>query len=147
MNPSDPIAQNDEQVRIQEERSDQQLLFNMVSLQRMLGQSYSQNADLVRLLERAKEQNLELLEKMQELGAKRVEHVEIRGETMFVDLWYPDTENSKFRDIHISLIDVRAADDIKISYDKDRDGWLVEDFDEEEVAFIEGNISERNGQS
>lgn len=41
-----------------------------------------------------------------------------------VDLWYPRREN-RYKSIRISLMDVRAANDIMISYDFDRDGWVV----------------------
>lgn len=41
-----------------------------------------------------------------------------------VDLWYPRKEN-RYKSIRISLMDVRAANDIMISYDFDRDGWVV----------------------
>ena len=40
------------------------------------------------------------------------------------ELWYP--RNPGNRDVvHVSLIDVRAADDLIISYDFDRDGWRI----------------------
>ncbi len=38
-----------------------------------------------------------------------------------IDLWYPDPEDY----VQVSLIHTRAADDIRISYDFDRDGWVV----------------------
>ena len=41
-----------------------------------------------------------------------------------VDLWYPRIEE-RYKSIRISLMDVRAANDILISYDFDRDGWVV----------------------
>lgn len=69
-------------------------------------------------------------------------------DTISVDLWYPRNEN-RYKKIVISLMDVRAANDITISYDFDRDGWVIESdlhnpliVDEEqseelhEVAFI-----------
>ena len=43
---------------------------------------------------------------------------------MRVDLWYPQVRDMKF--IEISLIDVRANDGIRIHYDFDRDGWVIE---------------------
>lgn len=61
-----------------------------------------------------------------------------------VELWYPRIE--RIKTIQVGLIDVRAADHIRISYDFDRDGWVIQqqsgisDDDEEvwqEVAFIE----------
>ena len=68
-----------------------------------------------------------------------------------IDLWYPDTPTADVKKIIIGLMDVRAADDIRVSYDKKRDGWKIEqasifewesddtefDQDWQEVAFIE----------
>lgn len=67
-----------------------------------------------------------------------------------VELWYPRNKDSaKF--IVLGLVDVRAADDIRVSYDFDRDGWRIEqagkfeweagdpncgDQDWQEVAFV-----------
>lgn len=45
---------------------------------------------------------------------------------LHIDLWYPDTPGSEIKKFVIGLMDVRAADDIRISYDKDRDGWKIE---------------------
>jgi len=41
-----------------------------------------------------------------------------------IELSYPRQRDIKF--IHVGLSDVRATDDIRISYDFDRDGWLIE---------------------
>lgn len=42
-----------------------------------------------------------------------------------VNLWYPRCdENAKL--IVIDLVDVRAADGIRVSYDFERDGWKIE---------------------
>lgn len=49
---------------------------------------------------------------------------EIHGDTARVDLNYPRSEPVKF--IQVGLCDVRAADDIRISYDFERDGWKIE---------------------
>ena len=73
------------------------------------------------------------------------------GEELHIDLWYPDVPDSDVRKIVIGLMDVRAADDIRISYDKERDGWKIEqaaifewdgddeacDPDWQEVAFVQ----------
>ncbi len=70
---------------------------------------------------------------------------------LHIDLWYPDNKNTKINKIVIGLMDVRAADDIRISYGKKRDGWKIEqasvfqwdadddicDPDWQEVAFIQ----------
>lgn len=67
---------------------------------------------------------------------------------MSVELFYPRT--SPCDTIQIGLSDVRAADDIQVSYDFERDGWVikqasifewdidddVQDADWQEVAFI-----------
>lgn len=45
-------------------------------------------------------------------------------EEISVDLWYPRVEE-RYKTINISLMDVRAANDIKISYDFYRDGWVI----------------------
>ena len=42
-----------------------------------------------------------------------------------VPLWYPRAEKNN-KAIVVSLYDVRAADDIRISYDFARDGWVIE---------------------
>jgi hypothetical protein len=48
------------------------------------------------------------------------------GDELHIDLWYPDVDDTEIRKFVIGLIDVRAADDIRISYDKERDGWKIE---------------------
>lgn len=66
-----------------------------------------------------------------------------------VDLWYPRSGN-ELREVEVSLMDVRAADSIRVSYDFERDGYIVKqastfewayedkvcDEDWQEVAFI-----------
>lgn len=68
---------------------------------------------------------------------------------LHLDLWYPRLNEVKA--FVIGLIDVRAADDIRITYDFSRDGWKIEqaavfkwDADDQtcdpgwaEVAFVE----------
>lgn len=67
------------------------------------------------------------------------------GGVIDVPLWYPDVAGNA-RQLQIELYDVRAADDLRIGYDKDRDGWVVlrpdptdlDEFDDprwKEVAF------------
>ncbi len=71
-------------------------------------------------------------------------------DTKRIDLEYPNVEgNAKF--VEVGLVCVRSADNIRISYDFDRDGWKIEqasifewDGDDEvcdpdwrEVAFIQ----------
>ena len=73
-----------------------------------------------------------------------------------IQLWYPRSkENAKA--IEIELSDVRAADSLLVSYDFDRDGWVIKqastfewhgddeicDPDWQEVAFIKAWARER----
>ena len=55
-----------------------------------------------------------------------IEEIRSYGDELHVGLWYPDNPDTEISKIVIALMDVRAADDIRISYDKDRDGWLIE---------------------
>lgn len=70
--------------------------------------------------------------------------------TAYIDIWYPQSEdNPKY--VRLDLMDVRAADDIRVSYDFERDGWKIEqaskfswppdeevfDPDWQEVAFVQ----------
>lgn len=47
-----------------------------------------------------------------------------RRDTPSVQLWYPRGDGNA-KEIEIELSDVRAADNIRISYDFERDGWVV----------------------
>lgn len=49
----------------------------------------------------------------------------VSGDTLHVDLWYPRSEGAVGK-IQVGLVDVRAADSIRVSYDFDRDGWKIE---------------------
>ena len=42
-----------------------------------------------------------------------------------VELFYPRNEGQP-KYLQLSLMEVRAADDIRISYDFERDGWVIE---------------------
>lgn len=69
---------------------------------------------------------------------------------MRTDLWYPRSDGSAHT-LTLGLVDVRSADDIRISYDFDRDGWVIKqasvfewardddvrDGDFQEVAFVQ----------
>jgi hypothetical protein len=46
-------------------------------------------------------------------------------DTVRFDFWYPRTDDEPHL-LQVGLYDVRAADDIRISYDFDRDGWKIE---------------------
>ena len=77
------------------------------------------------------------------------EPIESKYEVPHVGLWYPRSDGSA-KVLEIELLDVRAADSLQVSYDFDRDGWVVkqarffewDDDDDEcdpgwqEVAFI-----------
>ena len=73
------------------------------------------------------------------------------GDEMHIDVWYPRNETSPVKSLVIGLMDVRAADDIRVCYDFKRDGWKIEqastfewagddevcDPDWQEVAFVQ----------
>lgn len=73
------------------------------------------------------------------------------GDELHINLIYPGTPGTHINKFVIGLCAVRAADDIRISYDMDRDGWRIEqaskfkwdadddvcDPDWQEVAFIQ----------
>lgn len=79
-------------------------------------------------------------------------------DTQYVDLEYPRSSDIKY--IRVGLIDVRAADDIRIEYDFSRDGWVISqaqifewdgndercDPEWKEVAFIQAWGSERKSE-
>lgn len=48
------------------------------------------------------------------------------GRTLHIDLCYPRSEDDRPNTIEVDLMDVRAADSIRISYDFDRDGWAIQ---------------------
>jgi len=80
------------------------------------------------------------------------------GDALHIDIWYP--RSNLIKAIHIGLMDTRAADDIRIEYDFERDGWIVKQaqvfewsVDDEicdskwkEVAFIKAWASKINGE-
>jgi hypothetical protein len=75
--------------------------------------------------------------------------VAVIKDTAHIEIWYPRSRPVKF--VEVGLMDVRAADNIRISYDFDRDGWKIEqasifqwelgdemfDADWQEVAFVQ----------
>lgn len=78
-----------------------------------------------------------------------VTNIDWHDDTIRIDLWYPRVDDAPSV-LKVGLMDVRAADDIRISYDFDRDGWAIQqastfswgpeetayDMDWQEVAFI-----------
>ena len=76
-------------------------------------------------------------------------------DTIYIELKYPRNEKNKNK-VQVGLMDVRAADDILIEYDFERDGWVIKqaskfqweigekrDEDWQEVAFIQAWGRER----
>lgn len=87
-----------------------------------------------------------------------LEYAKQYGDALHIYIWYPRTDNP-IKAIQVGLMDVRAADDIRIEYDFERDGWVISqaqvfewDVDErvdpewKEVAFIKAWASERNNE-
>jgi hypothetical protein len=86
-----------------------------------------------------------------------LKEAKVYGEECHIDLWYPDVPETTVRKIVVGLVDVRAADDMRISYDKERDGWKIEqastfqwdgddekcDPDWQEVAFVQAWAREK----
>jgi hypothetical protein len=89
----------------------------------------------------------------------------VRDNAVHLDLWYPNVNDNPDR-IEIGLMHVRSSDNISISYDFDRDGWVISqavptpwetnayahDPDWKEVAFVQAwaravNLEENNGES
>lgn len=65
---------------------------------------------------------------MIELGKDFLEvktYEESDGKYVEIELWYPRIEDN-IKSIQISLGDVRAADNIRIQYDFERDGWSIQ---------------------
>lgn len=68
------------------------------------------------------------------------EIAECAHDPFMVELWYPREPDSA-KTLLIGLCDVRAADDIYVSYDFERAGWSIKkrktvEGEPEEVAFI-----------
>lgn len=82
------------------------------------------------------------------MSDKILKEARLRGDTVHLDLWYPGIEDNA-RYVSVGLMHVRAADNIRISYDFGRDGWKIEqasrfawvdnvrDPDWAEVAFVQ----------
>jgi hypothetical protein len=62
-----------------------------------------------------------------------LENAQLNGDTLLIDLWYPRSDDFEVKQIQIGLIDVRAADDIRVSYDHNRNGWVIQQASEWEL--------------
>ena len=51
--------------------------------------------------------------------------IRLHERTLRADLWYPRNEGAAIDEVIVGLMDVRAADDIRITYDFERDGWVI----------------------
>jgi hypothetical protein len=81
---------------------------------------------------------------------KKLEMSELGPSYWQAEFWYPEINEPASHYLEVGLMHVRAADNIRIHYDGDRDGWVIEqasvfawDADDEirdegwiEVAFI-----------
>lgn len=50
--------------------------------------------------------------------------VQVRGNVAHYDIWYP--RSSDVDTAQIGLVCVRASDDIRVTFDFDRDGWSIQ---------------------
>lgn len=44
----------------------------------------------------------------------------------YIELMYPEIYDTEKTTIEIAMCHVRAADSIRVSYDSERDGWIIE---------------------
>lgn len=89
-----------------------------------------------------------------------LQEIRIHNRRLFVDLFYPRVREN-IHEIEVGLSDVRAADSILISYDFERDGYVIKqasrfcwsvddeesDSDWREVAFIQAWAREESEMS
>jgi hypothetical protein len=54
-----------------------------------------------------------------------MDRMKVRGDTLLAELWYPRSDGEP-QYVEIDLVDVRASDGIRVSYDFERDGWVIE---------------------
>lgn len=95
-----------------------------------------------------------------ELSKQRIfEEAWQKDDELHIDLWYPRVD--PVNKLVIGLMDVRSADDIRVSYDFSRDGWKIEqasifeweaddkvcDPDWQEVAFIQAWFREEESKN
>lgn len=99
-----------------------------------------------------------LRKEIERLKTAREDHEElilsqarISDQTLDIDLYYPRPQSKDATKVVLGLRDIRASDGVRLSYDFERDGWIIEqasifewegdddvcDPDWQEVAFIE----------
>lgn len=82
------------------------------------------------------------------------EDIKRQGDVLVVELFYPRTpspDRPNVSTVEVGLMDVRASDSVRVSYDFERDGWVIKqasvfewgeddetdgDSDWQEVAFV-----------
>lgn len=57
---------------------------------------------------------------------KLEEYFQLYKDKALFEFWYPRLEAQPIKYLEVGLMDVRASDNIRISYDYDRDGWKIE---------------------
>jgi len=65
---------------------------------------------------------------------KEMKEISIEGDSIVVDIWYPRSESSKIKSVQVGIVDVRAADNLLVAYDFERDGWSIK-----QAQFFEGD--------
>jgi len=73
------------------------------------------------------------------------ETIQRHEDVLEVNLWYPRTPldgTPSVTTVEVGLIDVRAADSVRVSYDFERDGWVIE-----QASIFEWAADDANGDS
>jgi hypothetical protein len=63
------------------------------------------------------------------------------ADEVYVNLWYPQCEGRP-KALRIGLIDVRYAPDIQVSYDFERNGWMIKEQVGKYDSFVEAAFIE-----
>lgn len=72
-----------------------------------------------------------------------IQEAVVYGDELHIDLFYPGGHEpgcGEPKSVVLGLCDVRAADDIRLSYDFERDGWKIE----QASCFVWGEDDETN---
>lgn len=72
---------------------------------------------------------------------KKKMSLDIETKEIQMDLFYPNVDSSP-KYLALGLCDVRASDGIRIHYDFDRDGWVIEQIKHTEGLMHEGTWQE-----